>query len=430
LLSSVPPATPDFRALFDQQVDFVWRVLRRYGVPERELEDVCQEVFMVVHRKLPEFEARSSLRTWIYAIASRVALVSRRKAYFRREQLEAETREVHQDATQEERTAQKRALSLVECALAELDPEKREAFVLYELEGMSVVEVAQAVGVPENTALYRLHRARRAGAEAQASGVRVRGATTDRTRGGRTGPMTERRDPPRWLESGFLPEEIAHDLAAYAGEAPLPARKAQMFERLAAQLGEPVQPVQAPRSGSMLDLKLLLGSAALLAGLVGLWQWQAATLPPARLASLEPDAPSALRIAPLAPRLVAETPAPRVEPVNIAPRRPARVHAQPRPVVEAPTPARPDALAELTLLARARRALLNDPQRALALCDEHSSSYPDGAFAEEREVLAIESLLKLARVESARTRALAFEVGFPRSAHLAHLAKLIAKPSP
>lgn len=163
MLSSVPPPTPgppDFRTLFEQQADFVWRVLRRYGVPDRELEDACQEVFLIVHRKLPEFERRSSLRTWIYAIAARVALVSRRKAYFRREQLEPETRELHQEANQEERASQRQGLSQVERALAELDAEKREAFVLYELEGMSVAEVAEAVGVPENTALYRLHCAR------------------------------------------------------------------------------------------------------------------------------------------------------------------------------------------------------------------------------------------------------------------------------
>jgi RNA polymerase sigma-70 factor (ECF subfamily) len=161
LLSPVPaPAHPEFRALFEQQVDFVWRVLRRYGVPERDLEDACQEVFLIVHRKLPEFEQRSSLRTWIYAIASRVAQVSRRKAYFRRELLEPDARELSADATQEDAASETRTLGMVERALRELDAEKREAFVLYELEGMNVAEVAQATGVPENTALYRLHRAR------------------------------------------------------------------------------------------------------------------------------------------------------------------------------------------------------------------------------------------------------------------------------
>lgn len=158
--SPVPQSAPEFRALFEQQVDFVWRVLRRYRVPERDLDDACQEVFLIVHRKLPEFEGRSSLRTWIYAIAARVAQVSRRKAYFRRERLEPEALELSEEAGQEAAASQNKTLSEVERALAELDADKREAFVLYELEGMNVAEVALATGVPENTALYRLHRAR------------------------------------------------------------------------------------------------------------------------------------------------------------------------------------------------------------------------------------------------------------------------------
>ena len=66
----MPRLSPsEFRIPFDAHVAFVWRVLRRHGVPERELEDGCQEVFVVVHRKVAEFEGRSSVRTWIYGIA-------------------------------------------------------------------------------------------------------------------------------------------------------------------------------------------------------------------------------------------------------------------------------------------------------------------------------------------------------------------------
>lgn len=154
------PAAPDFRTLFDQHVDFVWRVLRRYGVPERDADDVCQEVFLIIHRKLAEFEGRSSLRTWIYGIAARTAIASRRKAHVRRELFESAVVEQRSEPTQHEQAESKRALSQIEQLLAAMDCEKREAFVLYELEGMSVAEVARATGVPENTALYRLHRAR------------------------------------------------------------------------------------------------------------------------------------------------------------------------------------------------------------------------------------------------------------------------------
>lgn len=159
-LSSSNRTAPDFRTLFEEQVEFVWRVLRRYGVPDRDAEDVCQEVFLIVHRKLAEFEGRSSVRTWIYGIAARTAIAARRKAYVRRELLEPAATEQGMEPTQHEQADQRRELSQVEAVLASMDIEKREAFVLYELEGLSVAEVALAVGVPENTALYRLHRAR------------------------------------------------------------------------------------------------------------------------------------------------------------------------------------------------------------------------------------------------------------------------------
>jgi RNA polymerase sigma-70 factor, ECF subfamily len=61
-----------FRAVYDEHFAFVWRLAANRGVPARALEDVAQEAFIAVHRKLPEFEGRSSLRTWIAAIVRRV----------------------------------------------------------------------------------------------------------------------------------------------------------------------------------------------------------------------------------------------------------------------------------------------------------------------------------------------------------------------
>jgi len=87
------------------------------------------------------------------------------------------------------------------------------------------------------------------------------------------------------------------------------------------------------------------------------------------------------------------------------------------------------ALAELTLLAHARRALLAQPERSLELTDQHAREFPDGTLCEEREVLAIESLLKLGLDQRAKQRALLFEQRFPHSAHRAHLARLIALPA-
>lgn len=154
------PEVSDFRSLFLQQAGFVWRVLRRHGIAEQDLEDACQEVFLVVHRRQSDFEGRSSLRTWLYGIAVRVALSLRRRAHLRREQLSARPPEGQGEALQEQRLADARTLTWLQGVLLAMDDEKREAFVLYELEGMTVAELAAATDVPETTALYRLHQAR------------------------------------------------------------------------------------------------------------------------------------------------------------------------------------------------------------------------------------------------------------------------------
>ena len=154
-----PCASQPFRALFEAHVAFVWRVLRRHGVPERDLEDACQEVFLVVHRRRDEFEGRSALRSWIYGIAARVGLSWRRKGSRQREAL-VEGPEVCSDAAQHERAEQQQLLALIDEALGKLAPPKREVFALYELEGMTMAEVAAALDVPENTALYRFYGAR------------------------------------------------------------------------------------------------------------------------------------------------------------------------------------------------------------------------------------------------------------------------------
>jgi RNA polymerase sigma-70 factor (ECF subfamily) len=165
-----------FRALFDLHAAFVWRVLARHGVARRELEDGCQEVFLVLYRRAAELEPRSSLRTWLYSVAVRVALGMRRRAYHRREQLTEEVAPDEGGPAQPFEALRSRELhQQLMAALAELPRVRREVFVLYELEDMTIAEAAKALGIPENTALYRLHAAR----EAIAGSVRKRELTSD-----------------------------------------------------------------------------------------------------------------------------------------------------------------------------------------------------------------------------------------------------------
>ena len=153
-------SSSDFSQLFGEHAGFVWRVLQRHGVPARDLEDACQEVFIVVFRRLGDFEGRSSLRTWLYGIAVRVAIGIRRRAYFRREVLSAAPCEAEVSGALDPSTHME-ARALLTAALLALPRPKREVFVLYELEGMTMAEIATALNVPENTALYRLYGARK-----------------------------------------------------------------------------------------------------------------------------------------------------------------------------------------------------------------------------------------------------------------------------
>lgn len=156
----IPTAPRSVAELFREHAPFVWRVLRRMGVREADVEDACQEVFLVVHRKLPEFEERSAIRTWIYGITIRVAKDARRKRSHEREELVASVPE--QTAPDDPHTALgiARARATLDRILDTLDDDKRAAFVLYEIEELPMTEVAGALGCPLQTAYSRLHAAR------------------------------------------------------------------------------------------------------------------------------------------------------------------------------------------------------------------------------------------------------------------------------
>src|SRR5437867_1032028 len=87
----------DFRKIYDEQVAFVWRSLRRLGLAEPALTDAVQDVFLVVHRRLPDFVERAKLSTWIFRICMRVAKDHRRRAHVRREVLDDSSYDLQAD---------------------------------------------------------------------------------------------------------------------------------------------------------------------------------------------------------------------------------------------------------------------------------------------------------------------------------------------
>lgn len=155
---SAPGDFAAFEAIYRAHFRFVWRSLRHLGVPERDLPDAVQEVFVVVHKKLADVDPESRLTTWLYAIALRVASDRRRRASERHEVL-ADVPErssgTSADATE---LAERRAL--LEKALAALPLEQRAVFTLFELDGMQGDEIATLLAIPLATVHSRLRLAR------------------------------------------------------------------------------------------------------------------------------------------------------------------------------------------------------------------------------------------------------------------------------
>lgn len=168
--ASAPP-TPalgavDMGAVYEAHFQFVWRCLRSLGVRDDVLDDALQDVFVVVHNKLQQFDGRANVRTWLYGIALRVARRYRARVAKDARKFAADTAadeagelpELSGDLERDLDTSER--LALARRALELLDDDKREAFVLACVEQMSAPEIAEITGVPLNTVYSRIRAAR------------------------------------------------------------------------------------------------------------------------------------------------------------------------------------------------------------------------------------------------------------------------------
>ncbi len=156
------PPTPDFAQVYETCFDHVWLTLRRLGVVERELDDATHNVFVVVHRRLSDFDTERAVKPWLSGIAYRVAADERRRARHRREALGHPAMDLRASERPgpERALAARQARSLVHQALETLDLGQRAVFVMAELDGSSGPEIAAALEVPLNTVYSRLRAAR------------------------------------------------------------------------------------------------------------------------------------------------------------------------------------------------------------------------------------------------------------------------------
>jgi RNA polymerase sigma-70 factor, ECF subfamily len=417
-----PAEAPDLgriAALYREHHAFVWRVLRRCGVPEPDLDDAVQDTFLVVVRRLDDFDGRAAITTWLYAVAVRVASTTRRSRTREHARRRAAGAGVHAASVidPEAELSRVEAARVLDDLLDELDDTKRTVFVLAELEGVRVPEISQILGVNVRTIHSRLRLAReRFGAALQRRHAR------DEGRALRT----------RWA---------VQRLAAAADERPTPTRRKAVAAALVANIQTGALPslpgwqaitLVAPTPFVLpLVATLALGGAAL--GITAVAVGQGGREPPALADRSRDDASSgrAGANANASPGVPPSMPASEADGASAHPSgeiaRPV-ASAEPRdpaaaldamPAVPAPGPSRPAAsdaaadsasastLAEETaLLETARTALTRgDTEAALRALDRHADRYPGGELESEARSTRLRALCRAGRSQQARAMA-------------------------
>jgi len=158
------PSALSFEVLYDRWFEEVSRWVRALGAAEADRDDLVQETFLVVHRRLSDFDGQN-VAGWLYQIARRKVRDHRRLLWVKHifgktsQPLGDAMLTTKQSALDELETKEKR--ELLQQLLAKLNEDQRAAFVLFEIEGTSGDEIAALTGVPVNTVWARIHKARK-----------------------------------------------------------------------------------------------------------------------------------------------------------------------------------------------------------------------------------------------------------------------------
>ncbi len=150
---------PTSAEVFREHGAFVFRLLRRLGVPNADLDDLTQEVFIIVHRALDRYEERNQMRSWLYRICVREASRHRRSRP-PTGTVDVDTITLASGSSPEDDAQASEARADFDRLLSVLDEDRRAVFVLYEVEELPMEEVAKVVGCPLATAYSRLRSAR------------------------------------------------------------------------------------------------------------------------------------------------------------------------------------------------------------------------------------------------------------------------------
>ncbi|WP_269454226.1 RNA polymerase sigma factor [Sorangium cellulosum] len=479
---------PSFEEVYQTLLPYVLAVLWRVGVASRDLHDVAHEVFLVVHRRLKDQDPRLSLKSWVAGISAHVALRHLQLARNQRELLALDAGEPIELADPgldaERRVAQAETQRIVRELIQRIERERRAVFVLYDLEGSDMRDIAQALRIPVNTAWDRLRRAR---SEFTAAVKRLSARDPDalglRRLRFALAPFALA-DRPLLLDAGGVRLGLSRDVAG--------ALWARLQRSLASTGGLARgadslagAPATRPDAGATSSHRRRPGNAVEAAGATGekrtppvvtiararlikagaalfLWGVGAgaglvyAMLPPPAAAPVVPVRAEADGAAPGRAERAAPEPAERAAPepaerdgagrgvgaadgravaatvgsagspaaVEIAAAGPSRA-----PSRKAAPPSERDTTEESALLSSAGIALSEGKAtEALDVLASHERSYPRSPRAQLREALAIQALVQAGRRADARARAGRFRAAFPHAVFLPAIEAVVSSP--
>jgi RNA polymerase sigma-70 factor (ECF subfamily) len=146
--------------IFSENCDYVWNALRRLGVPPSDLEDSMHDTFLAVFRQWGGFDRSRPLRPWLFGFALRVASEHRRRARHRFEMSEGQNETADPSPVADELLHLKQREALATRALQSIELSRRAVFIMHELDGATLAQIAEALGIPLGTATSRLRLAR------------------------------------------------------------------------------------------------------------------------------------------------------------------------------------------------------------------------------------------------------------------------------
>ena len=150
----------DFPALYEAEFTHVWHTLRRFGVQDRDLEDLCHDVFVAFYGARDRYDQSRPVRPWLTGIAFRIASDYRRRAGHRRELSGQTVDSPSTDPRADDMLSARQEKDLVIGALATMEEDRRAVLVMHDLDGHSMPVIAEALGLLLNTAYSRLRLAR------------------------------------------------------------------------------------------------------------------------------------------------------------------------------------------------------------------------------------------------------------------------------